>query len=187
VLDNEEAAEAIRELQAHRHVQERGFRDSHTEVMTRYLFVKRGQRLQMEALFNIPLAKAYQQAGLIDVDGKATITAHRFRHTVGTQLAERGARLHTIMRMLGHESPQMSMVYATISDKEVLKDYQAILAPGVTIADPFADVLRNNTLSQDAVNWLKTNFFKTELVDLKVLDEAPEIWYLGCHIPQVST
>ena len=32
----------------------------------------------------------------------ATVTAHRFRHTVGTQLAERGAKLHTIMRVLGH-------------------------------------------------------------------------------------
>lgn len=160
---NEEAAEAIRELQAHRQVQERGFRDSQTGVLTRYLFVKRGQRLQMEALFTIPLAKACQQAGLVDAHGKATITAHRFRHTVGTQLAERGARLHTIMRVLGHESPQMSMVYATISDKEVFKDYQAVLAPGATIAGPCADVLCNNTLSQDAVNWLKTNFFKTEL------------------------
>jgi Phage integrase family len=99
----------------------------------------------------------------VDERGKATITAHRFRHTVGTQLAERGARLHTIMRVLGHESPQMSMVYATISDKEVLKDYQAVLAPGATIAGPCADALRHNTLSQDAVDWLKTNFFKTEL------------------------
>lgn len=160
---HEEAAQAIRDLQAHRQIQERGFRDAGTGVVTRYLFVKRGQRQQAEALFNIPLAKACQQAGLVDVRGKATITAHRFRHTVGTQLAERGARLHTIMRVLGHESPQMSMVYATISDKEVLKDYQAVLAPGATIAGPYADAIRHNALSQDAVDWLKTNFFKTEL------------------------
>jgi integrase len=160
---NEEAAQAIRELRAHRQIQERGFRDTRTGVVTRYLFVKRGQRLLMEALFNIPLTKACQQAGLLDERGKATITPHRFRHTVGTQLAERGARLHTIMRVLGHESPQMSMVYATISDKEVLKDYQAVLAPGATIAGPFAEALHNNTLAQSAVDWLKTNFFKTEL------------------------
>ena len=56
---------------------------------------------------------------MVDADGRATVTAHRFRHTVGTQLAERGAKLHTIMSVLGHESPHMSMIYARISDAEV--------------------------------------------------------------------
>lgn len=85
-------------------------------------------------LFNSALEKACQAAGLMDEKGKPTITAHRFRHTVGTQLAERGARLRTIMSVLGHTSASMSMVYAQISDREVLKDYKAVLGPGATIA-----------------------------------------------------
>ncbi|WP_442813184.1 tyrosine-type recombinase/integrase [Streptomyces sp. NBC_01800] len=52
--------------------------------------------------------------------GRATVTAHRFRHTVGTQLAERGAKLHTIMKVLGRSSVSMALVYAQISDQEVL-------------------------------------------------------------------
>src|SRR5207245_8249117 len=90
-------------------------------------------------------------------------SAHRFRHTVGTQRAERGAKLRTIMNVLGHSSATMSMVYAQISDREVLKDYQAVLGPGAAIAGPFAETLRSGELSASAVDWLKSNFFKTEL------------------------
>ncbi len=100
---------------------------------------------------------------LVTPDGRPTVTAHRFRHTVGTQLAEKGARLHTIMQVLGHHSVGMSLVYAQISDQEVLKDYQAVLGPGVTIAGPIAATLRAGDLPSSDVEWLKRNFFKTEL------------------------
>jgi hypothetical protein len=83
--------------------------------------------------------------------------------TVGTQLAERGAKLHTIMSVLGHTSVSMTLVYAQISDHEVLKDYQAVLGPGATIAGPFAETLRSGELPVSSVDWLKSNFFKTEL------------------------
>lgn len=93
-----------------------------------------------------------------DSSGKPTITAHRFRHTVGTQLAERGAKLHTIMKVLGHISASMTMTYAQISDREVLKDYQAVLGPGAMLAGPFAETLKTGQLSAPAVDWLTENF-----------------------------
>ena len=71
--------------------------------------------------------------------------------------------MRTIMSVLGHSSVGMSMVYAYISDAEVLKDYQAVLGPGATIAGPCAQTLRAGTLSEAAVEWLTTNFLKTEL------------------------
>ncbi len=76
-------------------------------------------------LFHSALRTACQLAGLVTADGKPTVTAHRFRHTVGTQLAEKGAKLRTIMSVLGHSSANMSLVYAQISDPEVLKEYAA--------------------------------------------------------------
>jgi integrase len=75
-----------------------------------------------------------QRVGLVDAHGRPTITPHRFRHTVGTQLAERGAKLHTIMQILGHQSVSMALVYAQISDPEVLRDYHAVLGPGATLS-----------------------------------------------------
>ncbi|RRB80684.1 integrase, partial [Escherichia coli] len=62
-----------------------------------------------------------------------------------------------------HESPAMSMVYARISDPEVLRDYRAVLGPGAVIAGPGAEALRTGRLTAGAVDWLRTNFFKTEL------------------------
>src|SRR5205823_995732 len=106
---------------------------------------------------------ACRNAGLIAANGRPAVTAHRFRHTVGTQLAARGAKLHTTMQVLGHSSASMSLIYARISDREVLRDYQAVLGPGAGIAGPFAETLRSGGLSPAAADWLKTNFFKTEL------------------------
>jgi len=61
-------------------------------------------------------------------------------------LAEKGVKLHTIMSVLGHTNATMSMVYTRISDREVLKDYQAVLGPGAVIAGPCADMVRAGTL-----------------------------------------
>ena len=162
---NEEAARAIQEVQVLRKqlAVERGFPDRLTGIETRYLFVRHGKFLSVEYLFQWALQAACAQVGLVDAKGKATITAHRFRHTVGKQLAEKGAKLHTIMTVLGHESPQMTMVYAQISDPVVRQDYQAVLGPGATIAGPSAEALRAGTLSHTDLQWLQDNFFKTEL------------------------
>jgi len=125
--------------------------------------VHHGKPFSAEYLFEAALRHACRAAGLVTPDGKPTITAHRFRHTVGTQLAEKGARLHTIMTVLGHQSVGMSVVYAQIGDKEVLKDYQAVLGPGATIAGSVAVTVRAGGLPVADVEWLKRNFFKTEL------------------------
>lgn len=161
---HEEAAQAIRALQAYRaNEPTRGFRDDLTGVSSRRLFVHYGKMFSAEYLFVSALQEACARAGLVTSDGKATVTAHRFRHTVGTQLAEKGARLHTIMKVLGHTSASMSMVYAQISDQEVRKDYQAVLGPGAVIAGPAARGLQAGELQAWAIAWLKTNFLKTEL------------------------
>jgi hypothetical protein len=106
-------------------------------------------------------------AGLVDAAGKPTITAHRFRHTIGTQLAEGGARIQTIMAVLGHRTPNMSIIYASLSDPTVKRQYQDALdrhlGPDVALAGPAADALREHRLDPDAVSWLQTNFLKTEL------------------------
>ena len=159
---NEEAASAIRSL-LQRHPKARGYRDSQTGVPTHYLFLNRGKPYHLNYLFYKSLAKACTAAGLVDAHGKPTITPHRFRHTVGKQLSEGGASLQTIMSILGHTNADMSMRYAQISDPVVLKDYQAVLGPGATIAGPCAEALRAGRLSASEIDWIKSNFFKTEL------------------------
>ena len=60
------------------------------------IFMHHGKLYSHSYLFDEPLLIACREAGLVTAGGKATVTAHRFRHTVGTQLARRGARLRTI-------------------------------------------------------------------------------------------
>jgi hypothetical protein len=54
-------------------------------------------------------------------------------------------------------------VYAQVSDQEVLRDYRPVLGPGAVIAGPAAVELRDGALPDSWVDWLKTNFFTTEL------------------------
>ena len=61
--------------------------------------------------------------------------------TVGTQLAQRGARLRTIQKFLGHESAAMSLAYLGISDEDVRQDYQAVLGERATIAGPGVEMI----------------------------------------------
>jgi hypothetical protein len=57
----------------------------------------------------------------------------------------------------------MSMIYARISDAEVLRDYRSVLEPGAVIAGAGAAAIRAGVLSAEAVDWLRSNFLKTEL------------------------
>jgi site-specific recombinase XerD len=159
---NREAADAIRVLQAHRKG-ERGLPDRQTGIITRYLFLRRGKLLSCEYLFEMALETACAVTGLITAEGKPNVTAHRFRHTVGTQLARRGARLRTIQKILGHESAQMSVVYIGITDEDVRNDYQAVLGSDANIAGPGAELIRSGNLAPSEIRWIQEHYFQTEL------------------------
>jgi integrase-like protein len=132
-----------------------------------HVFVVRGKLLSNAFLFELSLKAACTVAGLVDPAGKPAITAHRFRHTIGTQLAEGGARIQTIMAVLGHRTPNMSIIYASLSDPAIKRQYQDALGrqlgPDVTLAGPAAAALREHRLDPEAVSWLQANFLKTEL------------------------
>ena len=166
---HQEAADALQKIiDLRRAGRERAFTDERTGEPVRYLFVKHGKLLSSFYLFETSLQKASRAAGLVGPIGyggkdRGTVSAHRFRHTVGTQLAERGAKLHTIMKVLGHSSVSMALVYAQVSDREVLRDYKSVLEPGAVIAGPAAEELKSGILPAEAVDWLKSNFLKTEL------------------------
>ncbi|WP_080643233.1 tyrosine-type recombinase/integrase [Salinispora arenicola] len=159
-----EAAQALRVcIEQTRARRQRPLVDEVTGKPTQYVFQLRGRLLSDYFLFDSALQQACEHAGLVDADGAKTVTSHRFRHTVGTQLAEEGARIQTIMAILGHTSPAMSLFYARISDTAVLRDYQTALQPGALLAGPAAEAIRSNELSEQTVNWLSSNYYKTAL------------------------
>lgn len=137
--------------------------DKVTGLPVRPVFRSRSGLMSTYALFDRPLQMACEAAELVDETGHRIVTSHRFRHSVGTALAEAGARTQTIMSILGHASASMSMVYAHISDPTVRKDYEKALASGASLAGPALDAVMKNDLSDDALNWLQTNYYKTAL------------------------
>lgn len=138
-------------------------RDPTTGRFENYIFVRKGKLLSSATLFDDAFEKACTAAGLIDSKGTRTVSAHRLRHALGTQLAEGGARIQTIMTILGHKSAAMSMIYSRISDPEVRRQYEEALASGNRIAGPAAEALMNGSLDEESIYWLQTHFFKTEL------------------------
>lgn len=163
-----QAADALRPLIEAAHRQHAAAQyDPAAGRAVRHVFVRRGKLLSRAFLFDLALRAACTTAGLLDPAGKPTVSAHRFRHTIGTQLAEGGARLQTIMAVLGHRTPAMSLIYASLSDPTVKQQYTDALAraggPDVRPAGPAAEALRTHQLDPEAVHWLQTNFLKTEL------------------------
>jgi integrase len=66
------------------------------------------------------LSRWEQAIGLHDEAGqRVVVTAHQFRHTLGTRMINQGVPQHIVQKMLGHASPQMTARYATIHDTTV--------------------------------------------------------------------
>jgi hypothetical protein len=87
-----------------------------------------GARPFSYATFRMRLARWQEVIDLRDEAGQAVrVTAHQFRHTLGTKLINAGVPQHVVQKLLGHASPQMTARYATIHDTTVraaFDDYQ---------------------------------------------------------------
>jgi len=71
---------------------------------------------------------------LRDAAGRpARVSAHRFRHTLGTRLINQGVPQHVVQRLLGHASPQMTATYARLHDATVREAFEAWCATRVNI------------------------------------------------------
>ena len=159
-----DAATALQELIDQARTQQAASRrDATSGRLADYVFIRKGKLISASTLFDEAFKTACAAAGLVDSNGDPTVSAHRLRHTLGTQLAEGGARIQTIMAILGHKSAAMSMIYSRISDPEIRRQYEDALASGSRIAGPAAEALLAGNLDQPALHWLQTNFLKTEL------------------------
>jgi hypothetical protein len=67
------------------------------------------------------------------------------------------------MKMLGHTSTEMTLVYAHISDVATRDDYQRILGPGARVAGHLADTLKLGEMTNASVRWVTKRYLKTEL------------------------
>ena len=62
------------------------------------------------------------------------ITPHQFRHTLGTRMINDGVAQHVVQRLYGHESPQMTAVYARLTDQTLRAEFDQWCTKRVDIA-----------------------------------------------------
>jgi integrase len=60
-----------------------------------------------------------------DASGRPVkVTAHQFRHTVGTRMINNEVSIDVVQRMLDHASPEMTARYATIKDQTLRREWE---------------------------------------------------------------
>ena len=71
------------------------------------------------------LEKWLEAGEVRDATGKPVrVTAHQFRHTVGTRMINNEVPIDTVQRMLDHASPEMTARYATIKDQTLRREWK---------------------------------------------------------------
>ena len=84
--------------------------------------------------FTKQLAQWQRVIGLHDEAGQpVTVTAHQFRHTLGTRLINSGVPQHVVQKLLGHASPHMTSHYAKIHDATIREEFDRYQAQRVNI------------------------------------------------------
>lgn len=78
--------------------------------------------------FVLFLKNLAEEFDIRDNSGKRwNFQTHQFRHTVGTRMINNGVPQHIVQRYLGHESPEMTSVYAHIHDATLRKEIDKYL------------------------------------------------------------
>jgi integrase len=77
------------------------------------------------ATLNSRLRRWLADCGVRDATGRRVrVTAHQFRHTVGTRMINNEVAIDTVQRMLDHASPEMTARYATIKDQTLRREWE---------------------------------------------------------------
>lgn len=93
-----------------------------------------GERPFSYATLRERLMRWQDDIDLRDEAGRPTrVSAHRFRHTLGTRLINQGVPQHVVQRLLGHASPQMTARYATLHDTTVREAFDTYWSQRVNV------------------------------------------------------
>jgi integrase len=106
--------------------------------------------------------KAWQiRVGIHDEAGEAVqVSAHQFRHTLGTRLINSGVPQHVVQRILGHASPGMTAVYAQLHDTTIRAAFDSYQQLRVDIAGSVLAFDPNAPTAQ--AEWVKHNLSRIQ-------------------------
>ena len=128
--------------------------------MVDFLFVERGRR-PGDARIVRGLREAIQAAGLMGPDGLPLhVVPHQLRHTYATALVNAGMSLQGLMALLGHQSPEMTLRYATLASPTLRRAYDTAAGK----VRPLIQLPQAGPLPlPDRVSWLASEMLKTRV------------------------
>jgi len=98
----------------------------------RYLLARPRGREALGATIRRSLHEAARAAGI-----RTRIVPHQFRHTYATEMVRAGVSVPVLMKLLGHESPKMTMRYVEVSMLDVEREFRlARLQPRHLVPTP---------------------------------------------------
>ena len=99
--------------------------DEKTGEFVDYLFINRAKRIGPSYLNRILIPTLCRKAGIPTVDCRGSITSHRARSTIATQLynAKEPMSLFELQQWLGHRSLKSTQYYACITPTKLAKAY----------------------------------------------------------------
>lgn len=115
------------------------------------------------SLLGTRLKSWQRRIGLHDEAGEpVVVTAHQFRHTVGTRLINAGVPQHVVQRLLGHASPGMTAVYARLHDSTIRAAFDTYQQKRVNLA---GQVIAFDPAAPTAdAEWIKHNLARVQAV-----------------------
>jgi integrase len=85
-----------------------------------------GERPFLWSALNNRLQRWLADCDVRDAAGRPVrVTAHQFRHTVGTRMINNDVSMDVVQRMLDHGSPEMTARYATIKDQTLRREWES--------------------------------------------------------------
>jgi integrase len=102
--------------------------DVKTGEVVHFLFVYRTRRVAARYLNRTLIPALCKKAGIPSKDARGTITCHRARATIASQLynAREPLSLFELQEWLGHRSPTSTQSYARISPTKLARSYNAV-------------------------------------------------------------
>lgn len=99
--------------------------DQKTSELVHYLFLYRGRRIGGAYINEVIIPALCRKAGVPTQDSRGSITSHRARSTIATQLfsAKEPMSLFELQEWLGHRSPETTKHYAKLTPTKLAKSY----------------------------------------------------------------
>ena len=125
-----------------------------------FIFAERGRRI-VPGRLRRALRQAAADAGLTGTDGQLLrVVPHQLRHTYATTLANAGLSLPALMALLGHQTPEMTLRYATLASPTLRTAYDEAMGK---MRRQFTLTPARRPIVPDKVAWLGAEMLKTRI------------------------